>query len=91
MLRSSLERKERERDELQRRMQALPTQPQPERTPLSSFNMAEAHKQVATLTQQLAFKEEEVQQSCMSMSVFCLHHDDDAGVMCQTPGSDHYK
>ena len=51
-----MERKERERNDLQRRMQQVPTQP----NGLSSFNMAEAHKQVATLTQQLAFKEEEV-------------------------------
>ena len=56
VLRSSLERKERERDDLQRRMQQLSSQP----TALSSFNMAEAQKQVATLTQQLAFKEAEV-------------------------------
>ena len=58
MLRSSLERKERERDDLQRRMQQVSSLP----SGLSSFNMAEAQKQVATLTQQLAFKEEEVRQ-----------------------------
>ncbi|KAL3147293.1 hypothetical protein ABBQ32_002782 [Trebouxia sp. C0010 RCD-2024] len=57
VLRSSLERKERERDDLQRRMQQASSQP----SGLSSFNMAEAQKQVATLTQQLAFKEEEIQ------------------------------
>ena len=67
MLRSSLERKERERDDMQRRMQQMPTQP----TALSSFNMAEAHKQVATLTQQLAFKEEEVVQPSAMACIPC--------------------
>ena len=55
-------------------MQQLPTQP----TGLSSFNMAEAHKQVATLTQQLAFKEEEVQQTSATACV-CMHSDIAAG------------
>lgn len=63
VLRSSLDRKERERDDLQKRMQQLSSQP----SGLTSFNMAEAQKQVATLTQQLAFKEEEVRKLIASV------------------------
>ncbi len=59
MLKSNLERKERERDDLHRRVQQLSSQS----SGLSSVTIAEAQKQVTTLTQQLAFQEQEVNNS----------------------------
>ena len=56
MLKQSLERKERERDDLQSRMQQLSSQT----TGMSSVTIAEAQKEIATLKQEMAFKENEV-------------------------------
>ncbi|DBB01488.1 TPA: hypothetical protein ACH3X1_000142 [Trebouxia sp. C0004] len=56
MLKQNLERKERERDDLQRRMQQLSSQS----TGTSSVTIAEAQKEIATLKQEMAFKENEI-------------------------------
>ena len=56
MLKSNLERKQREHDDLQRRLQQLNSQS----TAVGSITIAEAQKQITTLSQQLAFKEQEV-------------------------------
>ncbi len=56
MLKQSLERKERERDDLQSRMKQLSSQT----TGMSSVTIAEAQKEIATLKQEMAFKENEV-------------------------------
>ncbi|KAL0035650.1 hypothetical protein WJX79_005806 [Trebouxia sp. C0005] len=56
MLKQSLERKERERDDLQSRMQQLSSQS----TGTSSVTIAEAQKEIATLKQEMAFKENEI-------------------------------
>ncbi len=56
MLKQNLERKERERDDLQSRMQQLSSQS----TGTSSVTIAEAQKEIATLKQEMAFKENEV-------------------------------
>lgn len=61
MLKQNLERKKRERDDLQSRMQQLSSQS----TGTSSVTIAEAQKENATLKQELAFKEHEV------MTVYC--------------------
>ena len=69
LLKSNLDRKERERDELQRRVQQLSSQS----SGLASVTIAEAQKEVATLTQQLAFKEQDVgAKSCQHMQYYTV-------------------
>ena len=67
MLKQNLERKERERDDLQSRMQQLSSQS----TGMSSVTIAEAQKEIATLKQEMAFKENEVMTALCSIGLCC--------------------